>query len=466
MDTKVSLVSRGFSTSMTVSGPAVLAQGIAARKCLLQGAQALSKEADDSLRWLKLMQPSLGLSEPSEAAAAEEKAKSVFLQKLVSVPLGDRDTNSDWDERNASPGNTSSLRTSRNSDAGSGLKPEGDEPTPAAAAATPVKHAQSSTHRSPVECKEQDAAEKPVSSTTRLEGESTDGPQSVTGRCLTSGHSTPRPSGADGGVLDSLPSGLVSIVVVQQEAVAYVERARREQARHVALSELKYAWLKSYLNTYEEEADARLRLHVALLEFAEHTARVKLHQAYQKFVVFSVKNEPVWRKAAKELQMRNEERMNSAENVYARFVLAEDAYAGKQRLFQEETDYVLSLRIHYEDEMEAAARLTRLRRLNSLQTPPANNVAFGGSAAPPRPAGGRPAPWRRPEGVVYPERHYANGQGPLPPTMAPLTAIEVVPQRQFRDGGRTWSYVEHVNNPPRVEGLVGAPNQISFPQRR
>ncbi|CAD2215479.1 hypothetical protein, conserved [Angomonas deanei] len=109
-----------------------------------------------------------------------------------------------------------------------------------------------------------------------------------------------------------------------------------------------------------------------------------VYHEYEKFVVFCIDKEPVWRKAARQLQIKNEERLNSTENIYERFQLQELAVREKQKIFVEAMDYVFSLKIVEHDAMKAAINTARNRRRETMQAAPPAPVIVS------REVGGRP----------------------------------------------------------------------------
>ncbi|EPY18317.1 hypothetical protein STCU_10072 [Strigomonas culicis] len=104
------------------------------------------------------------------------------------------------------------------------------------------------------------------------------------------------------------------------------------------------------------------------VEVTEQVYRDYVLLEYDKFAVFCRDQEPVWRKAARDLQLMNEARLNSTGNIYERFQFQELCFREKQLLYQESLDFLFSVKILEQDEKSTAHFKARDRRRRSIGT--------------------------------------------------------------------------------------------------
>lgn len=116
----------------------------------------------------------------------------------------------------------------------------------------------------------------------------------------------------------------------------------------------------------DDERSSRFRLYVLTQEVEEQMGRCGVADEYDKFVVFCLHYEPVWRRAARQLQLQHEERLNSTECCFQRFTFQEEVCEAKTKMFQQASDYVTSLKFAERDEREVALRHARDRRRSQV----------------------------------------------------------------------------------------------------
>lgn len=165
-------------------------------------------------------------------------------------------------------------------------------------------------------------------------------------------------------VRDDLPMDIVA-----SNALDFVAAWRREDGKCAAQEDLIHECLTTGHTIEAAELEGRWRLEHLLINVTEQLHRFVLLSEYDKFIIFCVENEPVWRQAARHLQKENDARLNTTANIYARFLFEDTVAAEKTRMFQEAADYVVSLQI-VEREQRSIARanaMTRRRRQSASQ---------------------------------------------------------------------------------------------------
>ncbi|KAK7195282.1 hypothetical protein NESM_000453900 [Novymonas esmeraldas] len=257
------------------------------------------------------------------------------------------------------------------------------------------------------------------------------------------------------------------VAVVAANALAFVAAWRVEDRKFLAQGDIVHECLTARQNVENEEEGCRMRLRQLLLTVSEQMDRFVMIGEYDKFVVFCIEREPVWRQAARQLQKENEARLNSTANIYARFLLGETAVAEKLCMFQVAADYVVSQRFA-EREQRHIARVRaqeRRRRQSAPQMTPLVSETQAGHPQPqpqpqpqaqhnhhhrgqertPAPPASSPAPTlaRGPQGGSG-ERRSGAGKEKALPSVEPLSAVEV---DHYKEGWRT--VLGHLSNGER-----------------
>ena len=157
--------------------------------------------------------------------------------------------------------------------------------------------------------------------------------------------------------------------VIATEALEFVAAWRREDERCAAQEDLIHECLSSRCTVERSEEESRARLEHLLAIVTEQLDRFAIMGEYDKFVVFCMENEPVWRQAAWQLQKENNVRLSTTENIYARFLLEDTAVAEKWRMYQEAADYVVSVSIVEREQRSLAhtKAMARRRRQSASQ---------------------------------------------------------------------------------------------------
>lgn len=241
------------------------------------------------------------------------------------------------------------------------------------------------------------------------------------------------------------------VSVVATNALNFVAAWRREDSNSAGQEEVVHDCLQVRYDTEQEEG-SRSRLRHLLLTVSEQMDRFAIMGEYDKFAVFCIDHEPVWRQAARQLQKENDARFNSTENIYARFVMEETALSEKMKMYQEATDYVLSQRFA-EWEMRRAAQKTaveRRRRQSAshvvpVPSEPRQRAIAASTAAPATPPperhgaaagafGHSPPPPVPHRPADTPDRHSGRSKDRAAPPpskpVEPLSSVEVDPYRE------------------------------------
>lgn len=173
---------------------------------------------------------------------------------------------------------------------------------------------------------------------------------------------------SSGGAVSAAPAAQAGLAGIAHEALRFVAMARARDGMVARADALQSAYDAAALNLAEEEHATRGRLLGARLELAEGISRNVVAQQYEKFVVFALDSEPIWRRAARRLQQRNEQLQLAAQNSYRLFEFQENMMQEKLTMLSEARDYLLSLKLMQEDELELVLRAARLRRRTSTIT--------------------------------------------------------------------------------------------------
>ncbi|KPA80970.1 hypothetical protein ABB37_04358 [Leptomonas pyrrhocoris] len=165
-------------------------------------------------------------------------------------------------------------------------------------------------------------------------------------------------------VRDDLPMD-----VVATNALDFVAAWRKEDGRCTAQDDLFHECISSRLTIEATEEECRRRLRHLLFNVAEQLDRFAVLGEYDKFVVFCMENEPVWRQAARQLQEDNTARLNTAANIYIRFLLEDAAVSEKTKMYQEAADFVVSLSLMEREQRGVAQTkaVARRRRQSASQ---------------------------------------------------------------------------------------------------
>jgi hypothetical protein len=149
--------------------------------------------------------------------------------------------------------------------------------------------------------------------------------------------------------------------VIATNALDFVAAWRRTDEQCAVQVDLIHDCLSSRHTIETNEEESRWRLQQLLISVTEQLYRFVILSEYDKFAVFCVENEPVWRQAARQLQKENDARLNTTKNIYARFLLEDTVVAEKLRMLQEANDYVVSLCL-IEREQHSIARMKAMAR--------------------------------------------------------------------------------------------------------
>ncbi|KAG5501487.1 hypothetical protein JKF63_03316 [Porcisia hertigi] len=129
---------------------------------------------------------------------------------------------------------------------------------------------------------------------------------------------------------------------LETNASNFVEAWQQEDSKRTLQQDLIHDCLAARYEIEVVEERSRHRLQWLLLSASEQLLRFLVLAKYHKFVRFCSDQEPLWRQAALQLQKKNAARLDTTENVYARFLMEEVVLVEKKRMFQEAADFLVS----------------------------------------------------------------------------------------------------------------------------
>lgn len=152
------------------------------------------------------------------------------------------------------------------------------------------------------------------------------------------------------------------VSIVASEALNFVAKWRQTEAQCNEYEQLVYSYLDQRLGLLREEEDSRYRLQQLWISVSEQINRFLLFVEYDRFVVFCLQNEPVWRQAARRLQKENEARLKTTAFLYNRFLFTEKVMEEKIEIYQVAADFIVSLKFVEMDKQKQAHSRAMARR--------------------------------------------------------------------------------------------------------
>ncbi|KAG5475370.1 hypothetical protein LSCM1_03483 [Leishmania martiniquensis] len=152
------------------------------------------------------------------------------------------------------------------------------------------------------------------------------------------------------------------VSVVAEDALTFVAAWRKEDGKRTPLEDLINDCSEARCNLEIEEQGSRDRLRQLLLTVWEQMERFVLMGEYNKFVVFCVHQEPVWRQAARQLRREQGAQLKTAADIFARFYMEEAAWTEKKLMFQEAAGFLSQCFAELEQQRFSQARAAERHR--------------------------------------------------------------------------------------------------------